>query len=92
MKKHAAPIIAALLLLLPVLYVASYFALVVPQGRAISIKYRGAAGMMQIWKTTSYRSDGQWAAKIFWPLEQIDRKVRPLAWGLHLPIDPQRYP
>ena len=32
MKRHAAPIIAAILLLLPVLYVGSYFALVTPEG------------------------------------------------------------
>jgi len=32
MKRHAAPVIAAVLLLLPALYVGSYFALVVPGG------------------------------------------------------------
>jgi hypothetical protein len=37
MKKHTAPIIAAVLLLLPVLYVGSYFALVLPQGRFVNV-------------------------------------------------------
>jgi hypothetical protein len=38
MKRHAAPIIAVVLLLLPVLYVVIYFAMVVPQpGKWVSV-------------------------------------------------------
>jgi hypothetical protein len=75
MKKHAAPLIAAVLLLLPVLYVASYLALVVPAGRTV-------------WATPGcspyichYRMGEEIAPKIYWPLEQIDRKFRRGAWA-----------
>jgi hypothetical protein len=72
MKKHAAPIIATLLLLLPVLYVVSYLALVEPGprfgwGSAVYPTYRVADGF---------------CTRIFWPLEQLDRKLRPGAWKL----------
>ncbi|WP_425613935.1 hypothetical protein NA78x_003782 [Anatilimnocola sp. NA78] len=66
----APPIIAVVLLLLPVLYVGSYLALVVPGpwvllgGDAVAI----------------YRFGGRTSEIGFWPLEQIDRKVRPRAW------------
>jgi hypothetical protein len=72
MKKHAAPIIAAILLILPVLYVGSYLALVVP----------GRTMFESAWGPTipPYRWRLKMAERIFWPLEQIDRKVRPRAW------------
>jgi hypothetical protein len=74
MKKHAAPILAAILLLLPVLYVGSYLALVVPQG----IWYdRDVVRWAEI---GHYRIDSEWPARCYWPLEQIDRKMRPGAW------------
>jgi hypothetical protein len=75
MKKHAAPIIAAILLLLPVLYVGSYLALVVPTGIPIQDKISAE------WVATSYyRVGGTSSARFFWPLEQIDRRVRPNSW------------
>jgi hypothetical protein len=71
MKKHAAPILAAILLLLPLLYVVSYLALVkLPPDFAFGSRMPDAP----------YRIGGRWAQRIFWPLEQIDRKVRPKAW------------
>ena len=86
MKKHAAPILAAILLLLPVLYVGSYLALVKPG----SYWYYSPGNGVYM---HGYRYFGDWsgqgdfplAAKIaptiFWPLEQIDRRVRPDAWA-----------
>jgi hypothetical protein len=74
MKKHAAPIIVAILLLLPVLYAGSYLALVVPRpsvGNSVQL------GNGPLWK---YRFGGTYAARLFWPLERIDRTVRPEAW------------
>jgi hypothetical protein len=70
MKKHGAPIIAAVFLVLPMLYLGTYFALVVP-------------GQQFTWGNLPqppYRFGGRAAAVLFWPLEQIDRKVRPWAW------------
>jgi hypothetical protein len=67
MKRHATPIIAAVVLLLPVLYVGSYLALVNP-GAAIRVE------------RVNYRAGAHHIAMIFWPLEHIDRMVRPGAW------------
>jgi hypothetical protein len=79
MKKHAAPIVAAVFLLLPVLYVGSYLALVTPSGTAV--------GSIKIYDVPypvigHYRAGGDISGAIFWPLEQIDRKARPGAWWL----------
>jgi hypothetical protein len=62
-------IIAIVLLLLPVVYVGSYLALVKPPGPFPSDN------------RTSYRVDSRWLVTVFWPLEQIDRKMRTGAWG-----------
>ena len=81
MKKHAGPIIAAIVLVLPLLYIGSYLALVTPQGtfvadRTSPFSYDDLGdGYMR-----SYRVQSEWCPIIFWPLEQIDRKVRPESW------------
>ncbi len=89
-RESRAPLIVAIvLLLLPVLYVGSYLALVRPgsayhqerDGRFYLLNYR-------------YFGDDNFvvpphsaciAPRVFWPLEQIDRKVRPRVWrsGIH---------
>ena len=75
MKSRSPLIVAIALLFLPLLYVGSYLALVKP-------------GSVYEWDlitgnrlSTNYRSGGKVSECIFWPLEQIDRKVRPGAWG-----------
>jgi hypothetical protein len=68
-----APIIAAVLLLLPVLYVGSYFAMIVPRGSWTAI-------ISSTCPVPRYRVGGVWLERFFWPLEQIDRKLRPRAW------------
>lgn len=81
-KESRAPLIIALsLLILPALYVASYFALVQPQyavpARVITV--------LQDWRPAieedHYRYGGKFAARFYWPLEQIDRKLRPGVWA-----------
>jgi hypothetical protein len=69
-------IVAVVLLLLPGLYVASYFALVKPSP-LIVVTMTGQ---------DPYRCGGAFSRKLFWPLEQIDRKVRPVAWESRLSI------
>jgi hypothetical protein len=78
MKKHAAPIIAAVLLRLPVLYVGSYLALVTPDNVT---DYKSSKGGRFNF-ANNYRIGSEWCDRIFWPLEQIDRKLRPKAWEL----------
>ena len=85
-RESRAPLIVAIvLLLLPVPYVGSYLALVKPA--AIGM-LRGDARDVYL---SFYRFEGRWLGRIFWPLEQIDRKVRPGAWNpLSLLPNPNR--
>jgi hypothetical protein len=72
-----APIIAAILLLLPVLYVGSYLALVDPM-------VSSTAPLMTVLTrkgSSDYRAFGNIAPIAFWPLEQIHRKLRPNVWA-----------
>lgn len=94
MKKHAAPIIAAMLLILPVLYSGSYLALVRPGDYDRLLANSDSPDAKQYVK--GYRFEGnsnsplaRVAPFLFWPLEQIDRKLRPTAWGPD-PGDPFR--
>jgi hypothetical protein len=67
---HRAPLVVAIfMLLLPVIYVGSYFALVVPEGK-------------NIWGSPSihYRWGERKLEPVYYPLEQLDRRMRPLAW------------
>ena len=76
-KQHysRAPLIVAIVLLfLPVLYVGSYLVLVDPGDFDKAID-RGLEG-----RSMHYRMGGRWIGSFYWPLEQIDRKIRPKAW------------
>jgi hypothetical protein len=81
MKKHVGPIIAAMVLASPLLYVASYFALVVPRGVFIAdvaspYSYDNfGSGYLK-----SYRTANTFCKRFYWPLEQADRKLRPNSW------------
>jgi hypothetical protein len=88
-----APIIATILLLLPMLYAGSYLAPVKPEGILVGIHQATSAELLDadIYSSPSeirftpehryYRLGGQWSKRIFWPLEQIDRRLRPAAWA-----------
>jgi hypothetical protein len=81
MKPTLAPLITAIvLLLLPVLYVGSYLALVTPNGQRMVWFGPDVA----TYPKQSYRWGAQLSERIFWPLEQIDRQLRPHAWALDL--------
>jgi hypothetical protein len=79
MKKHrvAAPIIAAILLLLPVLYVVSYLLLVVrrPVARPEITEYG-----QEVWVPRYYRAGRDRVHHFFGPLELVDRNLQPDAW------------
>jgi hypothetical protein len=64
--------IVVILLLLPILYVGSYLALVQP-GQLYPRTYDSP-------RPSNYRWGSQWAKPFFWPLEQVDRKLRPRKW------------
>ncbi|WP_425617246.1 hypothetical protein NA78x_000919 [Anatilimnocola sp. NA78] len=71
MTTRAPLIIAIVLLLLPVLYVGTYLAMVKPRS--------GGDILLNMIKS-DYRSGGDWESTVFWPLEQIDRRLRPETW------------
>lgn len=77
----SAPIIAAILLLLPVLYVGSYLALLHHSSKTVTLQMssRGRKETFRIPINYRFGAD-EWASTFFWPLEQIDRKMRPGAW------------
>ena len=68
-------IVAIVLLLLPVLYVGSYFALVVPSGMTLNPFSPKSIEVVH------YRFCAHASALLFFPLELIDRKMRPGAWN-----------
>lgn len=72
MTNRASLVTAIVLLFLPVLYVGSYVALATPR-----VHYSCRAPDIVI---ADYRTGGDIAVKLFWPLERIDRKVRPEVW------------
>ncbi|WP_425617886.1 hypothetical protein NA78x_001576 [Anatilimnocola sp. NA78] len=76
MTNRAPLIVAIVLLLLPVLYVGSYLALVLKPSM-----HKRETFLSDLFPGHfRYRFGGRIATKVFWPLEQIDRKVRPEAW------------
>lgn len=77
-KTNGPLIIAIALLVLPMLYVASYLSLVVPAG----VPYG------EFWCFSdkgiifsSYRFGKEWPEWFYCPLEKIDRQLRPAAWS-----------
>lgn len=75
-------IIAILLLLLPVLYVGSYLALVVPEGYWTSF----VRGPLRGKSYENYRcGGGQTTRRFYWYLEMLDRLARPGEWDRNHP-------
>ncbi|WP_254513555.1 hypothetical protein [Anatilimnocola floriformis] len=76
------------LLLLPVIYIGSYLALVVPAGRTRPVQFREADGELRTalshFPDEHYRLSEHPCHEIFWPLEQIDQQIRPEAWMRHM--------
>jgi hypothetical protein len=76
-QSRASLIVAIVLLLLPVLYVGSYLALVVPRG--VAVKWQDGGPHSSESRLVHYHVLNE-DAGVFWPLEKIDRKLRPNAW------------
>lgn len=77
MKRQAAPVIAAVLLLLPALYAGSYLVLVLPGPGSLAMTSSGECK-----EQSNYRLGSEYCRSFYLPLEQIDRQVRPATWGL----------
>jgi hypothetical protein len=71
------PIIAAALLIFPVLYVGSYLALVDPSTPALPVMTFTSNGFSR----DHYPRVGRWANRLYWPLERVDRNLRPETWA-----------
>jgi hypothetical protein len=88
-RSAAAPIIAALMMLLPVLYVSSYLALVLRDGiPRIGVARVDGQTTYSITNVEHYRVACDKASWFYWPLEQLDRTLQPGAWSQpHLRTD-----
>jgi hypothetical protein len=82
---NAAWIVAAVLLVLPVVYVGSYLALVEPHSHLVFV--RRSAVKQTPRNVSNYRYGDDVSEVVFWPLEQLDRRIRPKAWDKRLFID-----
>jgi hypothetical protein len=71
---HLKPMITAAFLLLPLLYVGSYAALVDPNA------VRPRCGHDDSPSLPLYRIGGAHAERFYWPLETVDRRLRPETW------------
>ncbi|WP_425615768.1 hypothetical protein NA78x_005699 [Anatilimnocola sp. NA78] len=77
--RSVAPMVSVILLVLPLFYLASYFALVKPGTEGTSVR----DGVSEPVHPYCYNSG--LAATVFAPLEKLDRKLRPTAWQTKFP-------
>ncbi len=90
-RESRAPLIVAIvLLLLPVLYVGSYFALVVRKPHFIPNPDGNWICSLDGYPTISgqvdhYRIFANHCSTLYWPLEEFDRKLWPDAWEVRMP-------
>ena len=77
LTRSFAPLLVSLLLLLvPVAYVASYAGLVRPGRVFYTCSHLGNGEIL----VEPYAFGDEWSERIFWPLEQLDRRLRPDVW------------
>ena len=69
-------VLVATLALLLLAYVGGYFGLSNPARCGM-----GRGGGYTSWVEPNYRVGGDAAEWVFWPLEQLDRRVRPTFWA-----------
>jgi hypothetical protein len=81
MTNRAPLIVAIVLLLLPVLYVGSYFALL---RSGPSVTSTGLPSGQKHTRITNYKVGGERLDWFFWPAEETDRRLRPATWGKRL--------
>jgi hypothetical protein len=84
-RNSSGAMVAAVLLLLPFVYLATYLALVDPRGvmyPGSNKPMTGPDGIAYFALPTyhNYRYGGPISEKLFWPLEQIDQRVFPERW------------
>ena len=69
-------VLVVTLALLLLAYVGGYLGLSDPRPGGISL-----GGSNETWMSPNYRVGGDAAERVFWPLEQIDRRMRPSFWA-----------
>ena len=69
-------VLVATLALLLVAYVGGYLGLSNPSRAGV-----GRGGGYTSWVEPNYRVGGDAAERVFWPLEQLDRRMRPDFWA-----------
>ena len=80
-KLNGQLLLAIVLLLLPILYIGSYLAFVVPSGVPQGEYYcRFEKHDKTIYASYRINTNTEFAEWFFWPLERLDRKLRPGSW------------
>ena len=88
-KNPAIPLVAAILLLgAPLLYCGAYLALVTPAGRFVTdpagdkiiSTSRNGVQYTFLGRAEYYPFAASTFQRVFWPLEQLDRRIRPQSW------------
>jgi hypothetical protein len=74
-RSTALPVTVVVLVLLAALYVGSYLLLVWPD----AMRYHLLDSRWEVFPKYRYGTES-WANWVYWPLEQIDRKLRPDEW------------
>lgn len=77
-KQSSSAFLSVVVLIFLIAYVGSYVVLVLPEGRTV---WATTSGMKANIVLLHYRTDGQWQSTLFWPLEQLDRTLRPASWA-----------
>ena len=72
-----APAAVSAFMALLIVYVGSYFALIVPGG--YHLEHSGPGYYYFTWEC--YRFGGAWSDRIFYPIHRIDRRLRPDTWN-----------
>lgn len=76
-NRSPATLVAIVFALLPVLYLGSYLALVLPQGKLVRVKRPLSESGYAV---QHYRCGGEWSKRAYQLPEWIDRQVRPEVW------------
>lgn len=78
-RSSSAPVIAAILLLLPLLYVGSFYLLLRPHERPDGYRTYDVPLLHYVEEETAY-DVGSWLSTVYWPMMRMDKALRPDSW------------
>jgi hypothetical protein len=79
LSASSAPVIAAILLLLPLLYVGSFYLLARPHVRPDNYRIYDVPLLHYLEQESAYEV-GWWLSTVYWPMMRMDKALRPDSW------------